>query len=1182
MNPTPEQLAAIHTLDQNLIVVAGAGSGKTRVLVERFLALLEQYPTWPLNSLVAITFTHKAAQEMRDRLRQEMEARRLQAPDDSESAVWKQRIGELPGARIDTIHGLCASILRANAAEAGIDPGFAVLDDVQAMLLREDVVDSVLAEVAQAADVPERTLLSEYEIRAVKQALLACLYADWGDLPDDPFAKWLEDWKRHLEQVLARWLDSPRLADALSWSPEDGWPATPDKISDLFQRVKDGIECLRQPDEPLSRYRALDGLCASLNLQGGSKKAWGGSERLKQAKKVLGSIQDLIDEALQAIGLPPGDADRRAAELLPLWAALARRAQAAYQQAKLNQSPSVLDFDDLERLAHALLQSSAEVRARYQNAEFKHLLVDEFQDTNQRQWEIVCALADPQHPGSLFVVGDPKQSIYEFRGADVRVFEQARRVIVEKNPGRELPLSQSFRAHAPLVERLNAIFAGILRRDGDSPTAEFEVELGHPMTAARLEAPSDAPLIELLLVDKERLDPSADDKAETARRWEAYVLAERLRLLVDEKRLVYDRQSGQTRPITYGDMAMLFQALTDVVLYEEALKAAGIPYVTVSGRGYYDREEVWDVLNLLRALHDPADELALAAALRSPLFGLSDDALLSLRRCIGADGRRLPLAAALQTEDVDAPEDERARMAFARQCFDGLRQMAGRATLADLIRAALARTGYLATLTGLPDGARRRGNVEKLLRIAESSGQIMLGAFDAYLRDLSELEVREGEALVEVEGAVTLMSVHASKGLEFPLVALVDVSRGWRKPANSAPLLVDRELGLVCKTPGDDGQLVETFAYRRAEELRSRREQAEKRRQLYVAMTRAQDYLLISGQFEHYRDTRLKPGSWLSWLIPALLPETDDLSPGERVYADRSVRLVVPEQMPELAPPERRKAASWERPEVQQGAPLPGPTQAPPLVKPLRAARDGRLRHLTATQLADLGSACVEAYHRERFRRSVLQDAPAQIERVSGRRGGVSQRLVGEMVHRVLRWQFPDERDNVEAVLRSYAWQLGIVAERQQAEAVQTAKSLLDRMRASDVAQWLRSAARVYRELPFVYRTERRIIHGVLDVLFQRPDGSWAIVDYKSSLVSGYAPGQAGSAALAEHARRFHLQVGMYAAAVRDQLQGVTPDVYIEYIRYGTAVQVPTAAWEAALSQLETEIGRLIGEEDRD
>ncbi len=1179
MNPTPEQLAAIHTLDQNLIVVAGAGSGKTRVLVERFLALLEQYPTWPLNSLVAITFTRKAAQEMRDRLRQEMEARRVQSPDDSESDIWKRRIGELPGARIDTIHGLCASILRANAAEAGIDPGFAVLDDVQAMLLREDVVDSVLAEVAQA-DVPERALLSEYETGAVKQALLACLDAEWDRLPDDPFAKWLEDWERHSEQVLARWLNSPRLADALSWSPEDGWPAAPDKISDLFQRVEDGIGRLRQPDEPLSRYQALSDLHKSINLQGGSEKAWGGSGRLKQAKNVLGSIRDLMSEASKAIGDPPGDADRRAAGLLPLWAALARRAQAAYQQAKLNQSPSVLDFDDLERMAHALLQSSAEVRSRYQNAEFKHLLVDEFQDTNQRQWEIICALADPQRPGSLFVVGDPKQSIYAFRGADVRVFEQARRVIVEENAGRELPLSQSFRAHAPLVERLNAIFAGILRRDGDSPTAEFEVELGHPMTAARPEAPADAPLIELLLVDKERLDPSEADKAEAARRWEAYILAERLQLLVDEKRPVYDRRSGQTRPIAYGDMAMLFQALTDVVLYEEALKAAGIPYVTVSGRGYYDRQEVWDVLNLLRALHDPADELALAAALRSPLFGLSDDALLSLRRCAGADGRRLPLAAALLA-DVDVPEDERARTAFARQCFDALRRMAGRMTLADLIRAALARTGYLATLTSLPDGARRRGNVEKLLRIAESSGQIMLGAFDAYLRDLSELEVREGEALVEVEGAVTLMSVHASKGLEFPLVALADVSRGWKQSAGSVPLLVDRELGLVCKIPGDDGQLVETFAYRRADELRSGREQAEKRRQLYVAMTRAQDYLLISGQFKRRANGGLDLSGWLPWLIPALLPEADDLSPGERVYADRSVRLVVPEQMLE-PPPEKRKTAGWERPEVQQGTLLLGPVQEPPLVRPVRAAPDERVRHLTATQLADLGGARVEAYHRERFRRSILQDAPARIERVSERRGSVPQRLVGEMVHRVLRWQFPDERDNLEAVLRSYAWQLGVVAERQQAEAVQAAKSLLNRMHAGDVAQWLRSAAQVYRELPFVYRTERRIIHGVLDVLFQRPDGSWAIVDYKSSWVSSYRPGPAGSAALAEHARRFHLQVGMYAAAVRDQLRGVTPDVYIEYIRYGTAVQVPTAAWEAALSQLETEIGRLIGEEDRD
>lgn len=1178
MNLTPEQSAAIYTLGRNLIVVAGAGSGKTRVLVERFLALLEQHPDWPLNSLVAITYTRKAAQEMRDRLRQELETRRHNAPDDAARAHWETRIGELPGARIDTIHGLCASILRANAAEAGLDPGFAVLDEVQAALLLDDVIDDVLVQIAQD-DTPEAELLATYETRALKQALVRCVQTDWSDPPDNLLERWVAAWAQNLEQVLARWLHSARLAEALAWSPADGWPAAPDKLAELFMYVRDQIERLRRPDEPFSRYQALDELRTSINLQVGSKSAWGGEAGLKQAKSVLGSIRDLMDGALKAIGSPPGEADRRAAELVPLWAALGRRARDAFRRAKLGQSPPALDFDDLERLSQELLRRSPVVRARYQNAEFKHLLVDEFQDTNLAQWEIVRALADPERPGSLFVVGDPKQSIYEFRGADVSVFEEVRRAILRAD-GQELPLSQSFRAHAPLVARFNHIFSTILVKDPDSAAPDYEVELGQPMTAARLEAPADVPLIELLLIDKGRLDPATPSLAEAARRWEAQALAERLQALAHAERPVYDRQTGQTRPMHYGDVAVLFQSLNAVVLYEDALKAAEIPYVTVSGRGYFGRQEVWDVLNLLRALHDPADDLALAAALRSPLFGLSDDALLGLRLSTGADGRRLPLSEALGADAI-LPDDERERAAFADRCFRELRQLAGRMTLAELIREILARTGYLATLTGLPDGARRRGNVDKLVNLAQASGQIMLGAFDAYLRDLSDREVREGEALVEVQGAVTLMSVHASKGLEFPIVALADAS--WSRGASSAsPLLVDRKVGLACKVRDPAGDDLEVpFVYRQLQALRAGREAAENRRKLYVAMTRAQDYLLISGQFEHDKDGGLKLAGWLSWLIPALLPESEDLQPGQSVSTDGSVRVIVPAAAPQpRLLPERHEASGWELPEVQAGGRLPGPAQEPPLLRPLPVAPASRARHLTATQLADLGSARINAYYRERFRRSVLQETPTRVETVSNRTGSVSQRLVGELVHRVLRWQFPDERDNVEAVLRSYAWQLGIVDERQRDMAVKAARSLLDRMRASQAAAWLRTAIQIHRELPFIYRTEKRIIHGVLDVLLERPDGSWVILDYKTSLVPGYRQGPPGAALLAEHARRFHLQVGIYAAAVRDYLRGLAPEVYIDYIRYGVAVRVETPEWEAALAQLEAEIGHLVGEED--
>ena len=308
---------------------------------------------------------------------------------------------------------------------------------------------------------------------------------------------------------------------------------------------------------------------------------------------------------------------------------------------------AALDFDDLEALTCDLLQDDA-VRDRYLGAEFRHVLVDEFQDTNAAQWAIIQRLADPAVPGCLFVVGDPKQSIYGFRGADVSVFEQVRGVIAAQ--GVAVDLDCSFRSHRALVECQNALFERLLVRNAESPVSEYEVAFGGGMVAQRDAAPCDAPVIELVLIDKKRLTDDEQDQA--ARRAEAREIARRLKQIVEvERRPIYDKQATLIRAIDYGDVALLLQALTHVTLYEEAFKAEGIPYLTIAGKGYFDRQEVWDLLNLLAALYNPADNLALAAALRSPLFSLSDDALLRLRRLRDASGGLIPLWDALDNAD---------------------------------------------------------------------------------------------------------------------------------------------------------------------------------------------------------------------------------------------------------------------------------------------------------------------------------------------------------------------------------------------------------------------------------------------------------------------------------------------------------------------------------------------------
>lgn len=1155
---------AIHDHQHNLIVTAGAGSGKTFVLVERYLALLDAHPEWPLNALVAITFTRKAAQEMRDRVRQALEQRYQSATDAAARDLWAERLRSMDSARIDTIHGLCASILRANAAAIGIDPGFEVLDEVQARLWLEDTVDLILGQLGERSD-PALDLLAEHSPQHVRSALLELSLTDIPDLPPDLFAHWQTDWEHQAVQALDRLCENPLYRAAADWQPPPEESPSSDTLSQNWLACQEWARTLDSAADLNTRMDALAKI-SRLRMVGTTKRS--------AMKQTVQQLRDLAKAALEQIGDPPGEIDRRTAEQIPLWGALTQQVQTAYATAK--RIEGVLDFNDLERLTRDLLENHPSARARYQSAAFQHILVDEFQDTNAAQWAIINGLIRLEQGGSLFVVGDPKQSIYQFRGADVRIFEQVRDRILHHG-GQAVVLADSFRSHQALAERFNHLFERILTRDPASLVSAYEVEHGQPMRASRQAAPAPTPPLELLLIGESDDEPKTN--AEIRRRTEAAALAQRLREIVEvEQRPVYDRHSHQTRPVGWGDIAVLFQSTAAITLYEDAFKAAAIPFVTIAGRGYYSRQEVWDILNLLSALHNPADDLALASALRSPLFGLSDDALLALRLHRDESGERLTLWSALYQTAPELPETDTARIAFARECLHHLRGLAGRVTIADLLREIFHQTGILAILTGLPDGARRRGNVEKLLQQAEASGEVMLGAFTRALLDLSNREVREGEALTEIQAAITLMTVHASKGLEFPLVALANTD--WRRSSSSNRLaFCDPTYGLVCKVlVPETGENKAGYAYNRSARLAQFREQAERKRLLYVAATRAQDYLLISAAAIPKPGRRTDP-TWIEQITQALDIPTESLHAGDQQFdgfpwGTLPVRVVIAAPNQQALPEVK---TLWDHPAVQRGEPLSDVHLAPPLLSGIPIERSRVARHLSATQIADLGSAAQSAPHAQRLRRSLLHDAPDHVEVITQRDPNrVAGRIIGEIVHRVLRRpELPDGK-NLDDILSKYAWEQGVVDDGQRKYTLQEAYKLLSQTLRSDAYAWLKSARQVYRELPFIYRAGQRTIHGILDVLFQRPDGTWAVLDYKTSVVPGFHS-SSDRRLVEDHARRYHLQVGIYAVAAQSQLGlNQPPAAYIHYIRAGLTIYIPEADWRAALDQLEQSIGQLL------
>ncbi len=552
MDLTPEQHRAIYTHDKNLIVVAGAGSGKTRVLVERYLALLDAHTDWPLNALVAITFTRKAAQEMRDRVRRALEDRLSRAAPD-EQRIWSDRLASMESARIDTIHGLCATILRANAAEAGLDPDFDVMDEVNASILLDTVIDDELGRLVDEHD-PALALFAEYDRRGIIEALRQSMPISLPDLPVDFMAEWQAHWDGWAAGCIERLRQNTLLTAFLNWQPPYGWPEQ-DRRAEVWLACLPDVEALLNPNtDALLCVDILARLGATIKLTGGSAKKWGGQEVFETTRYFLESLRDVVRQTRRDIGQPPGELDARAAELLPLWCRLIGRVQGAYDAAK--QREGALDFDDLERRTRDLLVSSAAVRQRYRLMEFRHVLVDEFQDTNAAQWDIVQALADPQQAGSLFVVGDQKQSIYAFRGADVSVFGGVRQQLTALGGAdAEIALARSFRTHQPLVEGFNAIFGHILTRDPASLVYAYEIDLGHPMDAHRQEPPAAHPPVEFILIDAEH--------AEAGRRAEACAVARRLHDMVADETPVFDRETNQVRPVRYDDMALLFQFVSE-------------------------------------------------------------------------------------------------------------------------------------------------------------------------------------------------------------------------------------------------------------------------------------------------------------------------------------------------------------------------------------------------------------------------------------------------------------------------------------------------------------------------------------------------------------------------------------------------------------------------------------------
>ena len=931
------------------MVMAGAGSGKTRVLVERFLRLLAENPSWRVADIVAVTFTEKAAREMVSRIRREIRSRVEQAQTVEQRERWRAHRNALDSARIGTIHSLCAAILRAHSAEAGIDPAFTVLEEIEADMLLERAIEETLNDAARQASpavlssdsqnesgsmtlplssadpsAPDTRLLSlldifatlsTHEVKTTLAALIrrgasaaeAMAHLD-GKTPAALLAHWRHALDRAREEAALAIIESDAWrADAqtvrrLAGDPSDRREQLRAQVAALLDQINAALAEESARDKGREIARLLIDIKSCINLTVGSKKKWPSEADFLAVKEALARMREAARSA-PLLALELNEADAAAAEVTARLAELYRRA--CHRFAALKRRRSALDFNDLEEMTERLLEGHEEVCKEYYDAErglIRALMVDEFQDTAPIQARILRKIAP--RSGEFFIIGDAKQSIYRFRGADVTVFHAMRDELTAVG-GRDVPMSACFRTHERLIAFVNHLFPAVFTRESRYDTP-YEA-----MTAHRRPA-TDSAAVALHVITQGK--EATKLKAADLRAREAALVARRVREMVERAALSVCGRDEQARPAQYGDFALLFQASTSFDLFEQALADANVPYVTIAGRGFYDRQEITDLTNLLAFLVSPNDNLRLAAALRSPMFALSDETLLRLR----TPPARGTLWRALCQADVECADAERGAVRAAREVLLRLRQQVGRVSAADLIIEALGETGYAATLMRLPHGERRVANVEKFIEQARALASTTLAELVERIGQMQFREAREGEATVEESGAVRLMTVHKSKGLEFPVVWLVDTTYKGRGPRDLVAAHVD--YGVALRISADhldtEDDKLKAASYAMLQQIEQQMDRAEKKRLLYVAATRARDHLIISGA---PGAANAKGDHWLGRLLSSL--EVDDESrpatvdyPGGHVelhwHDADAMSLTYPAAVPATAPIGHQPTAS--------------------------------------------------------------------------------------------------------------------------------------------------------------------------------------------------------------------------------------------------------------------------------
>ena len=1100
--------AAISELGTSFFLEAGAGTGKTRILVERVVEIVRRGAA-EIQEVVVITFTEKAAGELRARVRDRLQeslddagdGNDVDDVDDVERQRYRAALRNLVSAHIETIHGFASSLLRDFPLHAGIDPGFHQLDEVGGEVdFRERWSDWIWSVAGSQLAAVERCLTLGMSLATVNEvAIILDRYRELASSPPTaaPVAATVV-----LQQLIAL-IDR---ADAIA-------PAchrADDRCLQQFRalrRAVGGVQYATLTAPPSRRGVALETTLHALQVAPrrlvGARANWASREQLERMRQLLGEARSRIE--IYQTGLNEH-------ALYDLTRALN---DFVGQAADSRRREGRLNFDDLLIEARRLVVEHPEVREVLRRR-IRYLLVDEFQDTDPLQAELMFLLADDGSgaagsppdwrrvrltPGKLFVVGDPKQSIYRFRRADIDTYLAAREVF-RRQPdahARVDSVVQNFRSVPEITTWINTNFSSVMRSDREFPNAQPDYRA--------IDADRDAagePRVVLLYPRA----PVADLALAELRADEALAVARLVTDLAgnDAWQLADDpTHPDRRRPVALRDICILVESRTAIELFTRALAALHVPYILDGGRAFFQRQEVRDLAAILRALDDPSDEVALVAALKSDAFCCSDVELLEYRNA----GGRFSLFAA------DGDRDSAVDRALAR--LRVLYEAKAHLTLPALVERAMRESLLMEPLLAIDADRQRAANLKLIVERAVEFAANEVDALRPFVRWLVRRQIegaRETESqLSEIdEDVVRIMTIHSAKGLEFPVVILAKLS-AWEGGARTRTV-VDRTRAAIEFEVGSGQQRFRTPGFAAASHRESVYQQAEEARLTYVATTRARDLLVISayqsnnnpGLFRHLDSVP----SWVA-AVDRELPQ----APGEaRIMLDG-----------ELAGRPRAAAARPQFPadlvELWQHR----------LQQRREQVRAGP-RYLTPSRLTeDELKYPRETEPRDRSEEDRDQDVRDETERALGTAEGADGALFvgsstarrrGALVHEVL--YRCDLADPASAAL----WAQRLTANRGLPELAGEVAAYARRILESDGMRRVLAANRVLRELPLVWYDAERdtYIEGYADLAFEEPAG-WVIADYKTDAGASAAGDSAG--ALIEHYRP---QVEAYRRAV--------------------------------------------------